>query len=174
MKRVLATVLLCLVLATPGRADTPGEVAVGGSLAPLPLLGINGPARNLSDYRGKPLIINVWASWCGPCKEEMGSLERLFWRDEARHFTVIGISTDDDPQAARAFLRRSNASFSHFIDQRLAAENMLGASRLPLTVLVDAQGRVLKKIYGAREWDSAQSLQLIQATFGKAAAAAKP
>jgi thiol-disulfide isomerase/thioredoxin len=127
--------------------------------------GLNGPPRKLSEFRGKPLIINVWASWCGPCRQEMASLERLAWRDEARRFRIIGISTDDDPGAARAFLKRSNATFSHFIDNRLQMENMLGASQIPLTVLVDAEGRVLEKVYGAKEWDGTQALQLIDRAF---------
>jgi hypothetical protein len=63
-------------------------------------------------------------------------------------------------------VQKTKTSFSHFIDQRLVLENMLGAERLPLTILVDAQGRVLDKIYGAREWDSPESLKLIGKAFG--------
>src|SRR2546427_666411 len=80
----------------------------------------------------------------------------------ARHFNVIGISTDDDAARASAWLKESNATISQFIDARLQMENMLGASRLPLTVLVDADGRVIEKIYGAREWDSPESVNLIR------------
>ena len=78
--------------------------------------GLNGPTRNLGAYRGKPLIINVWASWCGPCRAEMASLERLAWRDESRHFTIIGISTDDYRANALAALQASNATIPQFID----------------------------------------------------------
>jgi hypothetical protein len=62
-------------------------------------------------------------------------------------------------------VQRTGTSFGHFIDQRLVLENMLGADRLPLTVLVDAQGRVVDKIVGAREWDSPESLKLIGKAF---------
>jgi len=127
--------------------------------------GLSGPARKLSEFRNKPLIINVWASWCGPCRQEMGSLERLSRSKGGQQFTVIGISTDDYPDAAKAFLQKSKTTFSHFIDSRLFLENMLGADRLPLTLLVDAQGRVLGKFYGAEEWDSPQALKLIGKTF---------
>lgn len=127
--------------------------------------GLLGPSRKLSDFKGKPLVINVWASWCGPCRQEMGSLERLHRRGDSKAFKVIGISTDDYRERANAFLHGSDVSFSNFIDSQLMLENMLGADRLPLTVLVDAQGRVLAKIYGAREWDSASSLALIAAHF---------
>jgi thiol-disulfide isomerase/thioredoxin len=123
----------------------------------------------LSQFRGRPLIINVWASWCGPCRAEMASLERLAWREPAAwQFKIIGISTDDDPEAARAQLRRSNATISHYIDSQLRLENMLGASQLPLTVLVDAEGRVREKVYGAREWDGAEALALIGKAFRSA------
>jgi thiol-disulfide isomerase/thioredoxin len=156
-------------------AATPGEVPVGGLLREAQMQGLNGPSRRLSSYRGRPLIINVWASWCGPCRAEMASLERLAWNDLARGFSIIGISTDDYVQAATAALKASNATISHFIDRRLELENMLGAARIPLTLLVDGQGRVLQKIQGAREWDSPETLDLIARTFGLArrAAAAK-
>jgi thiol-disulfide isomerase/thioredoxin len=155
---------LCAV-ANPVAAGTPGEVAVGELLREAPLIGLNGPARKLSSYRGKPLIINVWASWCGPCKQEMASLERLAWLDPAGHFTLIGISTDDYPEKAKAYLRFSNATINHYIDDRLMLENMLGASRLPLTVLVDGNGRVVEKVIGARQWDGPEALQLIRKAF---------
>ncbi|MDB6091386.1 MAG: TlpA family protein disulfide reductase [Gammaproteobacteria bacterium] len=146
-------------------ATTPGEVGIGEPIREATLQGLNGPSRKLSEFHGSPLIINVWASWCSPCREEMASLERLAWLELARHFKVIGISTDDDPAQAGAWLKQSNATISQFVDTRLQMENMLGASRLPLTVLVDANGRVVEKIYGGREWDSPESLKLIREAF---------
>jgi thiol-disulfide isomerase/thioredoxin len=164
IERCLFTLLLCLGLANPPAfANTPGEVLIGGTLRDATLQGLNGPPRHLSAFRGRPLIINVWASWCGPCKAEMASLERLAW--QGQQFAIIGISTDDYADRANSLLRNTNATISHFIDHDLQMENMLGASRLPLTVLVDADGQVLKKIYGARQWDSADALRLINETF---------
>jgi thiol-disulfide isomerase/thioredoxin len=165
MRLPFIAILLGLLLALPAHAGTPGEVDVGATLRDATMQGLNGPSRQLAQYRGKALIINVWASWCGPCREEMGSLERLAWRDEAKYFSVIGISTDDYPEAAKGFLKKTNATFNHYIDSRLVLENMLGANRLPLTLLVDAQGRVLKKVYGANEWDSPAALELIRSSF---------
>jgi hypothetical protein len=95
----------------------------------------------------------------------MASLERLAWRDNNAGFSIIGISTDDDIDKANRLLVSSNATISHFIDRRLVMENMLGAKRLPLTVLIDADGRVLQKIYGARQWDGEETLRLIDRTF---------
>lgn len=166
MKTLLSALLFCLVGATAtALAKTPGEVEVGGTLREAAMQGLSGPSRKLSEFRGKPLIINVWASWCGPCRAEMGSLERLARRG-GRKFAVIGISTDDYPDAARAFLQQYRTSFSHFIDSRLFLENMLGADRLPLTLLVDARGRVLGKYYGAKDWDSPEAREVVGKSFG--------
>jgi thiol-disulfide isomerase/thioredoxin len=172
MTRLILALLVCaggtIPLAQTGTLAQTGKAAelrIGEPLREATLRGLNGPPTTLSELRGKPLIINVWASWCGPCREEMASLDRLAWLDIGRSFRIIGISTDDDPGQALAWLKASNATINQYIDTRLQMENMLGASRLPLTVLVDAQGRVREKIYGARQWDSPESLTLIRRTF---------
>lgn len=158
--------LLCFAVASAATwAGTSKEVPIGGTLRDATLQGLNGPSQELNAFRGRPLIINVWASWCGPCRQEMASLERLAWRGERPYFAIIGISTDDYAARAKGLLQGTNATISHFIDHDLQMENMLGASQLPLTVFVDAHGHVLKRIYGARQWDAADSLRLIDDTF---------
>jgi thiol-disulfide isomerase/thioredoxin len=163
MKKLLA--LLLFAVATAVSAATPGEVEVGQVLRDAKMQGLTGPAKKLADYRGRPLIINVWASWCGPCRAEMGSLDRLA-RRYGQHFTVIGISTDDYPDRAQAFLKLANTGFSHYIDENLRLENMLGANRIPLTLFIGADGKVLAKHYGTKEWDSPQAVALIGKAFG--------
>lgn len=161
--RCLCVLLAWIVLADFSAADTDREVPIGASLPDVVLQGLNGPPRHLRSFRGQPLLINVWASWCGPCKLEMASLERLAWQE--RQFAIIGISTDDYADQASGLLKGSHATISHYLDHDLQMEHLLGASRLPLTVLVDADGRVLERIYGARQWDSAESRRLIEETF---------
>lgn len=160
MKRVIVLLLLGLAGALPVHA-TPGEVKTGDVLREAQMQGLLNPSRKLSAFRGKPLIINVWASWCVPCRQEMGSLDRLSRRAWGTELNVIGISTDDYRDRAELFLRRSGVSFNNYLDSHLLLENMLGADRLPLTLLVDAQGRVLAKFYGAKDWDSPEALALI-------------
>jgi len=95
----------------------------------------------------------------------MASLERLAWQEPRRYFAIIGISTDDYADRAKGLLNGTNATISHYLDHDRQMEDMLGASKIPLTVLVDADGRVLKRVYGERQWDGADSLRLIDDTF---------
>jgi len=157
------------LLSVPAHAGTTAadEVQIGQTLREARLQGLNGPPQALSAFRGSPLIINVWASWCGPCRNEMASLERLAWQAHKVPFVVIGISTDDEPDNAKRVLAATNATISHFIDSRLQLETMLGASRIPLTVLVDADGQVLDKVFGAKQWDGPEAKALIESAFRK-------
>ena len=146
-------------------AATHGEVKTGGYLREATLDGLNGKKRKFSDFKGKPLIINVWASWCGPCRAEMGSLERLAHRYNGKEFNIIGVSTDDYRNKAEAFIKQTEITFENFLDHKLLLENMLGANTIPLTILVDDQGRVLEKVRGAREWDSPEIIDAIGEVF---------
>ena len=85
---------------------------------------------------------------------------------------MIGISTDDYPENALGWLRQSNATLTHYIDQQLELETMLGASHLPLTVLVDANGKVVRKVTGAQAWDGARAAAWIRDAFGPGKGAA--
>ena len=146
-------------------AGTSGEIEIGGYLREATLDGLNGKTKSFSAFKGKPLIINIWASWCGPCRAEMGSLERLAQRYNGKDFNIIGISTDDYRNKAVDLIKQTNISFENFIDHKLLLENMLGAKTIPLTLLVDADGLVLKRIRGARDWDSSESIDAIADVF---------
>lgn len=165
MQAILRVFFLASTISATAFASTPGEVEVGGYLREAKLNDFSGKTKKFSDFKGKPLIINVWASWCGPCRAEMGSLERLARRYGGKQFNVIGISTDDDGNAAAAFIKQSRVTFENYLDSKVFLENMLGANTIPLTVFVDARGRVLGKVRGVREWDSPEVIEAIGETF---------
>ena len=165
MRLFFLTFFLSSALCTTVLAGTAGEVKVGDVLREATLDGLNGKTKKFSDFKGKPLIINVWASWCGPCRAEMGSLEMLAQRYNGKQINIIGISTDDYRNKAETFIKQEKLSFENFLDSKLLLENMLGANTLPLTILVDANGRVLAKIRGAHEWDGINAIDAIEATF---------
>jgi len=162
----MLTMLCLILLPTVAIAGTPGEVKVGSILREASLYGFAGDYRKLSELRGKPLIINVWASWCAPCRAEMGSLERLSKRYGGKQFNIIGVSTDDDSNAAANFLKRYGITFDNYLDYRLRLEYMLGANTIPLTLLINGEGRVLKKVRGFHEWDTPETIEMIGTVFG--------
>jgi thiol-disulfide isomerase/thioredoxin len=159
----LSILIFCglLSLSSNTFADTSGEVLVGASLPEATLNSFTGKIDKFSAYRGKPLIINVWASWCGPCREEIGSLERLSRRFGGKQLNVIGISTDDDASAAAAFIKASKLTFTNYLDSNVRLENMLGANTIPLTILVDERGRIIEKVRGIQEWDNPETIKFI-------------
>lgn len=157
---------ICLLLSSfILQAATPGEVHAGRLLPNASLDGLNVPSRTLANYQGKPLLINVWASWCGPCRKEMPSLQRLASKYNGKQFNLIGVSTDDYRDKAQAFIKTLDIKFDNYIDHKLALENMLGASTIPLTVFVDAEGRVIDKVSGSFQWDSPGAIKAIGGIF---------
>lgn len=152
-------------LSTTAFAGTPGEVEIGGYLREAKLDGLNGEMKAFADFKGKPLLINIWASWCGPCRAEMASLERLAQRFNGKDFNMIGVSTDDYRNRAEAFIEQTKITFDNYLDSKLFLENMLGANTIPLTILVDANGRVLQKARGAYEWDKPEIVDAIGEVF---------
>lgn len=163
--KYLLSLLIVIATATPSWLGAFGnEIPIGGTLHNLPMQGLTASSKFISEYRGKPLIINVWASYCGPCLAEMDSLERL-WQRYGDQFNVIGISIDDYRDRADDFLAKTDTTFPNFIDRQLALESMLGAKTIPLTLLIDDQNRVLQKVRGAQEWDSPEMVEFIGQTF---------
>ncbi len=168
MKATRLVAAACFALAAQAFAAPPQArlVPEGEAIPDQPLYGLFHDYRKLSDFKGKPLIINVWASWCAPCRAEMGSLDRIAKRHNGKQFHIIGISTDDYPGKATDYLVRTAVSFDNYIDKNLLWETMLGAERIPLTVLVDAKGRVVKRVYGAKAWDSPEMVSVIEKSLG--------
>lgn len=165
MRIILLIFFLASALSAAAFAGTPGEVEKDGYLREAIMDGLNGKSKKLSDFKGKPLIINVWASWCGPCRAEIGSLERLAQLYNGKEFNLIGISTDDYRNKAMAFIEQTEITFENFIDSKLYLENMLGANTIPLTIFVDADGRVLEKVRGSYNWDSPIAIDIIGKVF---------
>lgn len=144
----------------------PREIKIGEYLPDVNLDSLNGGVKKISDFKGKPLMINVWASWCGPCRSEMSSLQQLAVAYNGKEFNLIGISTDDYRHLAKDFIKSEKLSFDNFIDHNLVLENILGANTIPLTIFVDAKGKVLEKVRGAYEWNQQQNIKAIGQVFG--------
>jgi thiol-disulfide isomerase/thioredoxin len=165
IKHTVLLLALFFTMVSPTMASVHEEIEVGGFLREATLHAITGKSHPLSYYRGKPLFINIWASWCGPCRKEMQSLEQLSRKNNRQQFNIIGISTDDDASDAASLVHEAKLSFKNYVDRNLELENMFGANAIPLTILVDANGRILKKITGSKNWNSPEFIHLIEQSF---------
>jgi len=128
------------------------EVAREGDLAPpITLPDLHGEPRALSDWLGRPVLVNFWASWCGPCIEEMPLLDGFAQEQGAEGVQVIGIALDNQADV-EAFLADLPVRYTILMDQPGPADSsvQLGNSRgvLPYSVLLDAEGRVLREKLG--------------------------
>ena len=134
---------------------------------PLPDISfINGDGRNLrlSDFAGKVVLLNIWATWCFPCREEMPSLDRLQARLGGPDFQVLPVSTDEGGiKAVRAFYKAVGIeSLGVFVDPTGKTATDLKILGYPTTLLLDRKGRALGVKLGPAEWDSEEVITLIQ------------
>ena len=123
-----------------------------------------GRKLELADFRGKFVLVNLWATWCGPCRREMPSLDRLQARLSGGDFTVLALSQDRKGVAAvQKFLTKiGTQNLDVFVDSSARSARKLGAIGLPTTVLLDREGKVIGRLIGSAEWDSDEAARLIK------------
>lgn len=138
----------------------------------LTLTGLNGTKTSLHTFRGKLLVLNVWATWCPPCRREMPSLERLSKSANREHIVVAGIATDESLNAVREFIAKYGITFDIFTDTPSNVANTLGARVYPETLLIAPDGKLILRIAGERDWDSPAMLKALENAYqGKRSAA---
>ena len=123
------------------------------------LKNLEGEDVSLSQFRGKYLLINFWATWCAPCKIEMPSLEKLYRQFKSDNFDMIGISNDMfGARVVRPYIKATNLTFPMLLDQRMIASRQFGIVSLPTTVLIDPQGIIIGVLQGAEDWSDPETL----------------
>jgi cytochrome c biogenesis protein CcmG/thiol:disulfide interchange protein DsbE len=111
-----------------------------------------GKTISISDFPGKVLVLNFWASWCKPCVDEMPSLNEFSKRMEKEGVTVLGISVDHDEARYRKFLKDANIAFQTYRDEKADIAASYGTYKYPETYIIDKQGKVIEKIIGEEFW----------------------
>jgi thiol-disulfide isomerase/thioredoxin len=154
-----------------------GEVAaLTMATAPLQLPDLafedaNGRPKKLSDWRGRTVLVNLWATWCVPCRKEMPALESLQTRLGGPNFEVVAINIDTrDPEKPKNFLKEANLTrLAYFSDQKAKVfQDLKAVGRalgMPTSVLVDSQGCEIATIAGPAEWASDDAIKLMTAAM---------
>ena len=160
-----------------------GEVAaLTMATAPLRLPDLafedaDGKPKKLSDWRGRTVLVNLWATWCVPCRKEMPALEGLQTRLGGENFEVVAINIDTrDPEKPKNFLRDAHLTrLGYFSDEKAKVfQDLKAVGRalgMPTSVLVDGQGCEIATIAGPADWDSDDAIKLIKAAMNPVAAA---
>lgn len=141
-----------------------------GSFAPdFSLSDLQGQSVSLQSLRGKAVLLNFWASWCGPCQHEMPSLETLYQKYKDRGFVVLGVSLDEDGWApVKEFLQRVPVSFPIVNDASQSLSENYQTYRVPETFLIDTQGRIVDKIVGPQDYDQAVFYKKVERVLPRA------
>lgn len=178
--RVLAAMLAFAISLTPvvsTAGEVPGSVGPQGFLIwqtprQLPELVFEdekGKPLTLADFQDKVVLLNLWATWCAPCREEMPTLDSLQARLGGEQFEVVALSIDHAGRAAvEEFYREIGIKhLQMYIDPSTLATSTLGIEGLPTTLLIDHEGREIGRLVGATEWDSPAMVDLITRTIAE-------
>ena len=152
--------LLVLFLAGCGERDaSPARLQVGDAIPLLPVLDLKGQPQTLRPPADKLLILNLWATWCGPCRQELPSLQRLADRLDPARFELVLLSVDDDEHRVREFLIERKMRLTSLLDPDMSvAGGVFGVRLFPSTYFIRPDGHIVSLIEGDREWDSPEVL----------------
>jgi cytochrome c biogenesis protein CcmG, thiol:disulfide interchange protein DsbE len=147
-------------------------VEVGTRAPDFTATALGGGAVRLEQLRGQVVLLNIWATWCGPCRDEMPSLERLHQQLGARGLKIVAVSVDAspgliDPDGRRggdvaAFVRELGLTFTIWHDPEGGVQRTYRTTGVPETFLIGRDGVIRQKVIGATEWDDSSRVELIQ------------
>jgi peroxiredoxin len=156
--------LLVFALALPASAQSLKQWS-GGATPALALSDTEGNAHGLADYRGKVVLVNFWATWCGPCREEMPSMEALRESLQGRPFAVLAVNVGEGARTARAFAQTMSLQFPLLLDQDTKTTKAWGARILPASFVVGPDGKIRYSYLGAIDWTDAGVRSAIEGLF---------
>jgi len=163
--RLATTITRGLAALTLGFALLGAGTAGAEPASDFTLLDIDGKSVSLSDLKGNVVIMSFWATWCGPCKEEMPHLQKMHGELKDKGFTVLSIATDDARSAGRVkpYIKKNGYSFPVLLDRDSTVIGTYNPPKtLPYTVVVDASGEVVKRHSGYNPGDEDELRKLVE------------
>ncbi|HET9693991.1 MAG TPA: TlpA disulfide reductase family protein [Steroidobacteraceae bacterium] len=162
MRSTWFSLLLLLCATSFAPAAQAGNVAAGTPAPDFVLAARDGGKVRLGDLKGDVVMINFWASWCGPCRQEMPLLSQLQARYEPLGFTLLGVNVESDSQAALAWLKATPVTFPILFDTANEVAGRFGVEGMPSTVFVDRAGNVRYVHRGYKPGDESKYADMIR------------
>ena len=156
-----AAVLLCSLLLTASPLYAARLLSLVEQHPPAPdftLMDVSGKPVSLVDFRGRVLVINFWATWCPSCRQEMPSLERAAAWLKQYDAELIAINVGEKAKQVKRYLAEEPVDFPILLDRDMKVATDWDAMRLPVTYVVDPEGRIVYRALGSREWDAPELL----------------
>lgn len=144
-----------------------GEPSLAGKNAPAFSYALNGKPMQLSDLRGKVVVLNFWASWCPPCVEETPALNRLQAVIAPQGGVVLAVSEDESEANYQKFLQEQNVSFPTYRDPKQEINILYGTTIFPETYIIDRDGKIARKVIGPQEWDRGENYAFLESLLQK-------
>jgi thiol-disulfide isomerase/thioredoxin len=158
MRFLLAAIFLCVATCAAAQQLKPWS---GGATPALALRDVEGRPHRLEDYRGKVVLVNFWATWCEPCREEMPSMNRLRATLAGRPFDVLAVNLAESEPRIRRFMEQVPLEFTVLMDRDGATAKAWRARILPVSFLVGADGRIRYSVLGEIDWTEERVRQAI-------------
>ena len=139
-----------------------GRPNIGDPAPSFTLNDMQGKSVSLVDFKGQVVLLNFWATWCGPCRVEMPSMEALYKEMNSQGFEILAISTDEEGSVVtKPFVEASQLTFPILHDTQYDVGAIYGVRTLPMSYVVDRKGIIQHRIYGARDWHSPEANKLL-------------
>lgn len=130
---------------------------------PFTARALDGRRVSLADYKGQVVVLNLWATWCAPCRVEMPGIESLYRRFRSEGLTVLAVSLDKgEAQGVRDFVREYGLSFPVLLDPESQVESRYQTLTIPTTFVIDRQGVIAARVDGAKNWESRETFEAIE------------
>lgn len=143
------------------------DVTAGAQLPDLELQSLDGKTTKLSQIPGKVVLINFWATWCGPCLQEMPSINQLRKAYQPQGFEVIGVNVDENPgEVLESFQKKLGIEFTSYVDPKGSLAEKFDVHGIPFTVVIDSDRKILHVETGDRDWYSADVQKKLKGWLG--------
>ena len=158
MQKGIAGLIAALIVALPAVAAAPS-----GPAPQFTLPSKAGGDVSLAQYKGQVVMLNFWASWCGPCRQEMPLLEDIYKKYNKLGFTLIGVNVEPDSNAANNWLKQTPVTFPVLYDRESKVSQAFAVSGMPTTVIIDRKGNVRYRHVSYKPGDEGEYLNTIRA-----------